>query len=166
MGFFTWTLANKKPRLLKSGDYAKSCVLQYDGYGAIVCPDDTLIEEPCYEGYGIFDGKDVYELVLDWNKPHLMDILKDPRFVQSNAFIISKEQDIYEAYARDDKTALDAAIAKAAVEMPYLAKDWKRSLGIAIACGKNNAIIPFPIKIVDTKNPKPYAELPPSIDTQ
>lgn len=38
-------------------------------------------------------------------------------------------------------------------------------IGIYIAC-ENNALIPFPIKIVDCKRPKPYAELRPSISTQ
>ena len=77
MGCFTWTLANRTPKKVR-GRYAAQCILRYDSYGAIVCPDDTIISEPHYEGYGVFDGKDVYDLVVDWNKDYLTEIPKLP----------------------------------------------------------------------------------------
>lgn len=80
MGIFTWTLANKPLRRLRSGDYAASCKLRYDGCGAVVCPDNTLLQEACYQGYGIFAGHDIYEDVVDWNKAHLTEIPQHPGF--------------------------------------------------------------------------------------
>ena len=77
MGCFTWTLANRTPKKVR-GRYAAQCILRYDSYGAIICPDDTIISEPHYEGYGVFDGKDVYDLVVDWNKDYLTEIPKLP----------------------------------------------------------------------------------------
>lgn len=74
MGFFTWTDARRNPRKLKCGDYSSADKIGYGGYAKIVCPDNTEIIEPYYEGYGMFDGKDIYDLVVDWNKTYLKDI--------------------------------------------------------------------------------------------
>lgn len=84
MGYFTWTDARREPRLLKNGDYSVTDKIGYDGFAKVVCPDDTEICEPYYEGYGMFDGHDIYDLVVDWNKDHLDEIFarlaqKDPK---------------------------------------------------------------------------------------
>lgn len=165
MGFFTWTLANRKPVLLKNGDYAARCKLRYGGYGAVVCPDGTLIQEPTYEGYGVFDGKDVYELVLDWNRDYLKDILRRPEFTRPDAddTVIKT---IIGAYASDDPVALRDAVDTATKTAKYLATDWKRCAGIHIACGRQNAMLPYPIKIVDRPVRTPYEKLRPSESTQ
>lgn len=163
MGFFTWTLANKTLQKTRCGDYAARCKLRYDGYGAVVCPDNTLIKEPSYEGYGMFGGKDVYDLVVDWNKDHLLDIPKLPGFKPWG-----DEQSfhaIMKAFQEDDREALKKAIESAAVSDPSMRTEWKRTIGIYIAC-MNNALLPYPIKIVDCLRPKPYAQLRPSISTQ
>lgn len=165
MGFFTWTLANHKPVLLKNGDYAARCKLRYGGYGAVVCPNGTLIQEPAYEGYGVFDGKDVYELVLDWNRDCLKDILRRPEFTRPDAddAVIRA---IIGAYASDDPVALRNAVDAATKTAKYLATDWKRCAGIHIACGRQNALLPYPIKIVDRPVRTPYKKLRPSESTQ
>lgn len=163
MGYFTWTLANRTPTKTKTGEYTAASKLRYGGYGAIVCPDNTIIAESCYEGYGEFGGKDVYELVVDWNKDHLVEIPKLPGFLpwgDTESF-----HAIMEAFQKEDKEALQAAIDVAAAEDPFMKTKWKRVIGIYIAC-KNNHLIPFPIRIVDCVRPKPYAELRPSISTQ
>lgn len=163
MGYFTWTLANRTPTKLRSGEYAAKCKLGYFGYGAIVCPDNTLIKEDHYGGYGEFGGRDVYDLVVDWNKDHLMDIPKLPGFKpwgDTDAF-----HAIMDAFQKDDQDALHAAIEAAAVNDPLMRTEWKRTIGIYIAC-YNNALLPYPIKIVDCVRPKPYSELHPSNSTQ
>jgi len=163
MGYFTWTLANKTPRKNRTGCYRSDCKLRYGGYGAIVCPDNTLIQEDCYEGYGEFDGRDVYDLVVDWNKAHLMEIPSIPGFKpwgNTAAF-----HAIMRAFQDDDQEALQAAVDAAAVNDPIMKTDWKRIIGVYIAC-ENNALIPYPIKIVDCIRPKPYDQLRPSISTQ
>lgn len=165
MGFFTWTLANRPLQYKRSGEYKQSCVLQYNTYGAIVCPDNTLIQEPCYEGYGVFDGKDVYELVVDWNKPHLLDIIHNPKFKQSSVLTMQNVEELMAAIIKNDQAALETCINKMTTNAPYLKQEWKRSLGIFIAC-QNNIILPYPIKIVDVAHPAPYAKLQPSISTQ
>ena len=74
MGYFTWTDARKQPRTLPFGGYYTADKVSYDGYAKVVCPDNSEIVELCYEGYGRFDGKDVLELVVDWNKNCLKEI--------------------------------------------------------------------------------------------
>lgn len=39
----------------------------------MACPDGTFIHEPCYEGYGEFNGQDVYELVVRWNRAFIAE---------------------------------------------------------------------------------------------
>ena len=164
MGYFTWTVANRRPIKTKSGEYAARCKLGYGGYGAIVCPDNTIIKESCYEGYGIFGGHDVYELVVDWNKDHLTEIPSIPGFktwCDPDAFYA-----IMKAYQEDDKVALQAAIEAAQKKNNCVFReDWKRAVGIYIAC-QNNALLPYPIKIVNCVRPKPYSKLLPSVSTQ
>ena len=162
MGCFTWTLANRTPKKVR-GRYAAQCILRYDSYGAIVCPDDTIISEPYYEGYGMFDGKDVYDLVVDWNKDHLTDIPKLPGFKSCGDDKTTLA--IMQAYQEDDQKALEKAIEAAAVKEPFMRTEWKRCVGIYIAC-ENNELLPYPIKIVNCKRPKPYDQLPPSNSTQ
>lgn len=167
MGCFTWTLANKPLVKLKSGEYSKSSILRYDGYGAIVCPDNILIKEYCYEGYGKFDGKDIYELVADWNKEHLTDIPNIPGFQalaydpETNMRLLK----LLKAFSEDNTEELQTVIDDIAQYMPLIKTDWKKFIGIFIAC-KNNHLLPYPIKIVDSKRPVRYDQLPPSIHTQ
>ena len=52
MGCFSWLFA----------DTDNTQNLRTDRAGYIACPDGTFIHEPCYEGYGEFNGQDVYEL--------------------------------------------------------------------------------------------------------
>ena len=166
MGFFTWTVANKTPKTTKFGFYSLSCTLRYDGYGAIVCPDNTLIKESCYEGYGKFDGKDVYDLVADWNREKIPEIVKMDGFKMWNIFSEDpKHMELLYAFASDDKDRLNKAIEAVAEDSPYMREDWKRTIGILLACD-NNHLLPYPIKIVDCQHPRPYDKLRPSISTQ
>lgn len=64
MGFWTYTYACIKKR-------APACEsMGYDGRKPVVLalPDGTFLKEDCYDGYGIICGKDVLELVVDWNR--------------------------------------------------------------------------------------------------
>ena len=111
----------------------------------------------------MFDGKDVYDLVVDWNKDHLTDIPKLPGFKSCGDDKTTLA--IMQAYQEDDQKALEKAIEAAAVKEPFMRTEWKRCVGIYIAC-ENNELLPYPIKIVNCKRPKPYDQLPPSISTQ
>lgn len=68
MGQFSWLdCKNNKQQILD--DVAEtSYVLVPKQFGG------GHIEEKCYNGYGEFGGKDIYELVVDWNKEILPEI--------------------------------------------------------------------------------------------
>lgn len=63
MGSFSWLFA----------DTNNTKNLRANRRGYVACPDGTFICEPCYETYGIFDGKDVYDLVVDWNREFIAE---------------------------------------------------------------------------------------------
>lgn len=159
MGFFTWTDALRKPRILKNGDYAAKDKIGYDCFAKIVCPDNTEIIENSYEGYGIFNGKDIYDLVVDWNKAYLTSIFDRLAVQNPNHWGIYLRK-LAAFYQTDDKCAFDAELTRIAESgNPHIYKEWKREIGIAIAYGKQNNDLPYPIKITCAKSHKKYNEL-------
>jgi len=165
MGYFTWTDARyEKPKLNRYGDFASSDVINYGRYAKVVCPDDTEIVEPHYDGYGIFDGKDVYELVVDWNKAHLKEIYETLEKENPNFWGLETKWAAI-AFQNDDEKALQEAIDNLAEMTSFYREDWKRTIGITISCERNDKI-PYPIKITKKKWHCKYNELYPSISTQ
>lgn len=159
MGYFTWTFANKRGKL------------RYDGIGYIALPDGTFIKENSYFGYGIFGTTDAYDVVTILNRPYLKDIFRDIKARKGEIFGESYIVPVAEAYQNQGEEAAQ----KVADEMvkegkigQYFSKDWKRNIGIAIACDDdNNAALPYPLKITSTDHPgKPYEKLRPSRSTQ
>lgn len=152
MGCFSWLFADKNnTENLKIGD---------SGY--IACPDGSFIKTSSYGGYGRFSGRDVYELIVDWNRPHLKEILSEreirPSKAKRDSFITDE---LIALVMESDKKAqeyVDHHINKNCC----LRWDWKRNLGIYLACyDEDNEAIPFSIKIAKTTNCR-YEELPAS----
>lgn len=63
MGSFSWLFA----------DTNNTKNLRANRRGYVACPDGTFICEPSYETSGIFDGKDIYDLVVDWNRKFIAE---------------------------------------------------------------------------------------------
>jgi hypothetical protein len=166
MGFFTWTDARREPRKRKNGDYSIADKIGYGGYAKVVCPDDTEIIEQYYDGYGEFDGHDIYDLVVDWNKNYLEDIFNQ----MSEDHWGYRFKEIAIAFQNDDTYALNKEIARlidSYGEPQWIRDEWKRHIGITIACGdKDNMNLPYPIKITTTKWHRKYDELYPSLSCQ
>ena len=166
MGFFTWTDARRVPKQRKNGDYVAADKIGYGGYAKVVCPDNTEIIEHYYDGYGEFDGHDIYDLVVDWNKAYLEDIFN--RMSEDSWGYRFKEIAI--AFQNDDTYALHKEIARlidSGKDPQWLRDEWKRHIGIAIACSdEDNMNLPFPIKITTIKWHKKYDELYPSCSCQ
>lgn len=157
MGFFTWTDAKRTPRLLKNGDYASVDKIKYGSRVKVICPDNTMIVEPCYDGYGMFDQYDIYELVVDWNKDHLDEIFKN--LAAKNPIHWGYTlADIAHAYAinEPDDKILSMAAQKVRSDDAYLIikDEWKRVIGIAISAGDQNADLPYPIKMTSSSRIK------------
>lgn len=164
MGFFTWTDAFvEKPTCNQYGSYKSSQVIGYDGYAKVVYPDGSELEEQCYQGYGMFGGKDIYELVVDWNQKYLEEIFNK---LDSDAFGIELRP-VAIAFQKDGEDAANK-IAKELQKTYPLASEWKRTIGIAIGCvsEEKKIISKYPIKITKSKKKLAYKELYPSLSTQ
>lgn len=162
MGCFSWKFANESNK--------KRLRIGRPAY--LYCPNGVVVYESYYEGYGEFDGLDVYDLVADWNREYLS---KHPEFTISRhggpaTLPPAKRIDEYPWYAayadlsksREEVIAAWIAAEKTTGnETPYA--EW-RGIGIEIACYDDwNAALPFPIKICSNPHArKSYAELPPS----
>lgn len=166
MGFFTWTDARRQPKKRKDGDYVIADKIGYGGYAKVVCPDNTEIVEQYYDGYGEFDGHDVYDLVVDWNKNYLEDIFN--QMPENHWGYHLKGVAI--AFQNDDLCTLGKEINRlvdSGKEAQLFINEWKRTIGIAIACNDNdNMNLPYPIKITTTKWHRKYDELYPSCSCQ
>lgn len=165
MGCFSWC----------TSDTRKSIPCTYNSYeGApttvyLLNPFGEPYKESDYEGYGEFGGHDVYDLVAEWNRKFLTsDNLRKP---------------VREQWAVDDQG--NEGFAKAMIQYEQKCRgieefaagasdeymrehygdvfgygdgsDWKRCLGIDIACSDDDHVkLKFPIKLVE--NPVPYEE--------
>lgn len=166
MGYFTWTDARRHPKVLKSGDYAAADKIGYGGYAKVVCPDNTEIVEKYYEGYGEFDGKDIYDLVVDWNRAFLEEIF-DKMSEDHWGYHLKELAIAYQNYDAAKMYAEIERIVKLEIEPKWFREEWKRTIGITIACNdEDNNNLPFPIKITTTKWHRKYDELVPSCNCQ
>ena len=163
MGFYTFTDARKKPRKRKDGEIAKSCKINYGEFARVVCPDGTYIDEPAYDGDGMFGGKDIYELVMDWNRGHVMEYLWHLGLRTGNIPLA-----VADAFDQGDDEKCQR-IAENAVkdkeEPEHFARKWKRCIGIAISF-RDSDKLPFPIKIINKRINADYYSLMSSELTQ
>ena len=168
MGYFTFTFADKKLRKNKDGEYSKTCKLGYNGRNAgyIAFPDGTFSEpETCYFGYGFIAGYEVYELVAEWNRPYLEEILKAIQEKDGKYFVTDKILAIGTAWQNGDQKTINQLLAEEEDNCLTPLKEWKRTIGIAIVHANNAKKIRYPLKIVSSKKKK-YEELPASKPAQ
>ena len=164
MGCFSWLFA----------DTDNTQNLRIDRAGYIACPDGTFIHEQCYEGYGEFNGQDVYELVVRWNRafiaenpdfllPHIHRFyngsVKQCRLKDFRWYPVIADLSIPFEQLRD---ALDKHLRETvSLYRPYSAE--LRGVGIDIACyNEDNAVLPYPIKITRKMRGVHYKDLPAS----
>lgn len=156
MGIFTWTDATvEHPLSDHYGNYDGDITVGYDSYVKLVCPDNTELETFFYEGYGEIGGRDVYELVTEWNRSDLKKIFEE------------KEEDLYllpivNLYAdgKSDEEIRSYISVSPDKYASYLLTDWKREIGIAIACYDVDAAkLRYPLKITKYKYAHGYDSL-------
>ena len=156
MGQFSWKYADTRNRER----------LTLYGTAYVPCPDGTVIYEGCYQCYGIFGGHDIYDLVADWNRAYLSEkMIEKParKEFDNNEQGERCYQSALKRYAARCRRLTDFVHRKPAdyIEKTY-GHDWKRNIGIEIACkNKDNAALPFPIKICKQK-PDGYGNIPAS----
>ncbi len=167
MGFFTFTDARVKARRYgRYGEYARKDKIEYSKYAKVVCPDNSVIEEDYYDGYGHFGTYDIYDLVVDWNKEDLPNIDRTGHvFYKQLAPIITYY--IQSDYDDSKTTEYVIRLVKEGEIANYLVEDWKRNIGILLACeDEDNASLRYPIKITKSREKVDYETLFPSKGTQ
>lgn len=138
MGQFSWISCDEEERIL-NGVMRDVYVLIPKEFGG------GHIKETCYEGYGVFDSKDIYELVAEWNKDYLDIVFRHPNWHASlDQFGI---REIMEFYMKNDEKSTQSFV-DASCENAFVKTEWKRLIGIAIACyDEDNMRLAYPIKI-------------------
>lgn len=101
------------------------------------------IHESCYDGYGRFGGKDIYDLIPEWNKGMIPEIIRLSKNRHWKASVNADQ--LMKFYNGED------------ISIPL------RHLGIGMACyDEDNARLEYPIKI--THDPKAvYEDCRPSL---
>lgn len=89
------------------------------------------IYESCYDGYGRFGGYDVYDLISEWNKEIIPEIIERARNDNWVCFINERDIDNLQAYYDGKEISCEL-----------------RWLGIMMACyDEDNEALKYPIKI-------------------
>ena len=147
------------------------------------------IYESCYDGYGHFGNFDVYDLIAEWNREFLSkDMLRDKPKLENYGGLCSFEKDALKQqglsedeiekkdfeqknyyynltvkrYEESIQRLTDYKNGTTDEKMSQkYGKDWKRYIGIDIACyDEQNETIPYPIKITSKK--MDYEQVSPS----
>ena len=196
MGIFTWTdAAIENPQMDDNYNYPDYCVVNYEGYAKLICPDDTEIETEHHDYYGRIGGYDIYELVAEWNRFYLdagliEEVPDVSEFGGLWSFEIESlrksgkpEEEIQEMHRKAQEEHWKAAIGRrnrmAALFDEYktgaseselsrkYGKYWKRDIGIEIACRDENAKkLKYPIKLTKRRDAHGYDNLYISYSTQ
>ena len=168
MGVFSWMDCINQSKNIKMCDRAYVLIPKEFGGGHI--------EESSYDGYGHFGGRDIFELVAEWNRNELGEqMLRSKPQKKSYGGLWSYEIDELrkqglseeeinkkdeEAQEENYQNALkrrecsirrmeDYRAGKSDEEMTEkYGEEWKRGIGIDIACyDEQNAALKYPIKI-------------------
>lgn len=191
MGYFSWKYCD-----IKTDDSSiNRVIIGKQRHSYVLIPKEFgggHIVERCYDGYGNFGGKDIYELVAEWNRAFLSEELlrEKPKFEKfGGLFPFEKTALRKEGVSEEEIERRDIAekekFYRAALERRELAiarlndyrngtedeemekkygPHWKREIGIDIACyDEQNASIPYPIKIAISET-SVYEEEGPSLD--
>lgn len=127
MGQFSWIYSDTNKQLIddKEADAYLLVPKKFQHkYG-------KAIYEGCYEGYGVFGGQDVYDLVAEWNKDCIPEIIRRIRNGTWHCTVGKKDIANLEGYYID--ADIDCEV---------------RWLGIIMACyDEDNFALEYPIKI-------------------
>lgn len=142
MGQFSWYTCDSELPIL---DNTSSTVYLLNPFG-------ENIKETYYDGYGRFGGVDVYDKVAEWNKDYLPNLLNQG----SNLMAVAEE------WIKNGEESANEKAKEIWGENSYMIYEWKRNIGIQIACyDRDNFALPYPIKIA--KGNIPYNSASPSM---
>lgn len=141
MGQFSWIYSDTNKQVIdnkRADTYLLVPKLFQKKYGKV-------IYENCYDGYGRFGRYDVYDLIPEWNKNMIPEIIR--RIKNGNWHCSTSENDITNLQAYYDGKEIDCEL---------------RWLGIIMACyDEDNFALEHPIKI--TSREMEYEDADPSL---
>jgi len=149
MGFFSFMTADTKKSI--TNVHARSGALPV----AVLIPEEYgggIIEERSYDGYGRFGGRDVFELIAEWNYQHIdVSALKKP--LREDFQDGERGQMYYEgAMAQHDLICSILEDYKKGLKPRKMSceygEDWKRILGIHLVNESRNCL-KYDLKIVE-----------------
>lgn len=140
MGQFSWIYSDTNKQLIdnKRADAYLLVPKEFqEKYG-------SWLYESCYDGYGNFGGHDVYELIPEWNKAIIPEVIR--KIKEKKWECSTREQDIKDLQNYFEGKEINCEL---------------RWLGIIMACyDKDNFALKYPIKITSRK--MDYEEASPS----
>ena len=141
MGFFSWIYSDTNKQLMAM-EMADTYLLVPEEFQDVY---GKYIKEGFYRGYGRFGGYDVYDLIPEWNKemiPEIIDRMKNNNWKNSCV----SEREIKELQNYYEGKEINCEL---------------RWLGIIMACDdEDNSELKYPIKI--TTVPMEYNDVAPS----
>ena len=147
MGVYSWKYCDSTNRMI-CGKLKKSFLLIPKEFGG------GHIAEHCYKGYGLIGNVDIYESVAEWNRKYLaIDMITVPdrnswNNTQEGAYWYSLAIKRYEKECRMMQDFIEGK-SDAYMQKTY-DTDWKREIGILIACyDEDNFRLKYPIKIAE-----------------
>lgn len=141
MGQFSWIYSDTKKQLIDNKETDAYLLVPKPFqrlYGKVIC-------ENCYDGYGHFGNYDVYELILEWNKSMIPEIIR--RIKNGTWHFSASQKDIInlQNFYKEQEITCET-----------------RWLGIILAChDKDNFALEYPIKI--TSKIMEYDDAEPSL---
>jgi len=140
MGQFSWIYSDTNKQVIdnkKADTYLLVPKIFQEKYG-------KAIYESCYDGYGRFGGYDVYNLIPEWNKEMIPEIIR--RIKNGTWGCNTSERDVINLQNFHDGKEIDCEL---------------RWLGIIMACyDEDNFALEYPIKI--TSKQMEYDSVSPS----
>lgn len=150
MGCFSWKYCDSKNRMI-CGKQKNSYLLIPAEFGG------GHIVETYYDGYGHIGCVDVYEAVADWNRKYLTEEMINVPDRRSWDDTHEGQERYVRAimkYHYRRRRLMDFHNGKSGTVMrKKYGEDWKREIGIDIACeDKDNARLKYPIKIAEKED--------------
>ena len=135
--------------------------LKIGGSAFVLFPNEKHIYESDYEGNGVFNGRDIYEMVVEWNEEYLSPTMFLPPYASNytdlRAFADAKRVHDKLCGMIDDLLTYPSTYMSAKYGSGY-----KHDIGVAIAgTDEQNLKLPFPIKISETA--VSYNDVPASV---
>ena len=141
MGQFSWIYSDTNKQVIdnkRADTYLLVPKTFQEKYGKVIYED-------YYDGYGRFGKYDIYDLIPEWNKDMIPEIIR--RIKAGNWKCSTSENDVTNLQAYYDGKEIDCEL---------------RWLGIVMACyDEDNAALEYPIKI--TTREMEYEDVEPSL---